>query len=471
MPRSHYKIACSMLFGSVVAMTGCAGIPEDRGLSDIQSLVEQIDVPGYVAPRIEPDSEPQTAEVDHLLARPLQLGEAENLGLRLNPAVRVHLAEVGLAHADLAQVGRISNPTLSFERFAADDYGVSLLFHIGDLLLLPLNRQIERDRLEAAQISAAAAILEQVAETRRAWFDAVAERQQFQRVERMLESARAEHNLSRQMSALGHTGALQAAQAEILLGELESMRVRQFLVTNDARERLIRVLGLWGEQARRLEVPARLPELPAMPQEIEAVERLAITNRLDVRLSRAVLRQVTTRLKVPRLETLMASLEAGPVREISDGEREAGWELEFEIPLFDTGAVRSERARLVVEQARANAESVAIAAASQARSAYLAHRSTWEMARHFEDQLLPLRNRVSRERLLRYNGMLISVFDLLADLRDAAALEARYVDSVRDFWLADTGLQQALAGGGGGGLNLSTGPGQMSPSAGDGDLH
>ena len=47
-----------------------------------------------------------------------------------------------------------------------------------------------------------------------------------------------------------------------------------------------------------------------------------------------------------------------------------------------------------------------------------------------------------------YNGMLISVFDLLEDVRDATNLQSAYVNAVRDFWLADTNLQQALTGSG-----------------------
>ena len=60
--------------------------------------------------------------------------------------------------------------------------------------------------------------------------------------------------------------------------------------------------------------------------------------------------------------------------------------------------------------------------------------------------MLPLRQQVSEERLLHYNGMLISVFDLLDDVRAAADLEASAIRAVRDFWLADARLQLALTG-------------------------
>ena len=52
--------------------------------------------------------------------------------------------------------------------------------------------------------------------------------------------------------------------------------------------------------------------------------------------------------------------------------------------------------------------------------------------------------------LLRYNGMLMSVFELLADSREQVAAVNGYIESLRDFWIAEsdlqTGADRALAG-------------------------
>ena len=50
--------------------------------------------------------------------------------------------------------------------------------------------------------------------------------------------------------------------------------------------------------------------------------------------------------------------------------------------------------------------------------------------------------------------MLISVFDLLDDVRSAAGVESNYIDAQRDFWLADANLQQALTGSGSSQMNF-----------------
>lgn len=59
---------------------------------------------------------------------------------------------------------------------------------------------------------------------------------------------------------------------------------------------------------------------------------------------------------------------------------------------------------------------------------------------------MPLRRRISEEHLLRYNGMLIGVFELLADARAQIAAVNGYIDALRDFWLARAALDMALVG-------------------------
>ena len=91
----------------------------------------------------------------------------------------------------------------------------------------------------------------------------------------------------------------------------------------------------------------------------------------------------------------------------------------------------------------------AVEARSEVREAYSAYRTSFDLAKHYRDEIVPLRKRISEENLLRYNGMLISVFELLADSREqVAAVErlhrgaARFLD--RRIGPAD-GADRALA--------------------------
>ena len=48
--------------------------------------------------------------------------------------------------------------------------------------------------------------------------------------------------------------------------------------------------------------------------------------------------------------------------------------------------------------------------------------------------------------MLRYNGMLVSVFELLADAREQAGAVNSTIDALKEFWLAHTRLEAALGG-------------------------
>lgn len=88
----------------------------------------------------------------------------------------------------------------------------------------------------------------------------------------------------------------------------------------------------------------------------------------------------------------------------------------------------------------------AINARSEVRESYTRYRSSHDIAKHYRDEIVPIRKRISDENLLRYNGMLISVFDLLADARSQVASVNSYIESLRDFWLSQSDLEMSLIG-------------------------
>ena len=48
--------------------------------------------------------------------------------------------------------------------------------------------------------------------------------------------------------------------------------------------------------------------------------------------------------------------------------------------------------------------------------------------------------------MLRYNGMLIGVFELLADSRDQILSVSAAINAQKQFWLTDAALQATLVG-------------------------
>jgi outer membrane protein TolC len=97
-------------------------------------------------------------------------------------------------------------------------------------------------------------------------------------------------------------------------------------------------------------------------------------------------------------------------------------------------------------QAVHRAADTATRARSEVREAYATYRTAFDIARQYRDDLVPLRKQISEELLLRYNGMLVSVFELLADARQQIATVSGAIDAKRDFFLAEANLELALTG-------------------------
>ena len=140
-------------------------------------------------------------------------------------------------------------------------------------------------------------------------------------------------------------------------------------------------------------------------------------------------------------------LELGYQRNSETGlPRQTGYEIEIRLPLFDWGDARNARAKYAYMQAVNRSADVAVRARSEVPEAYQAYRTTYDLAKHYRDEIVALRKRLSEENVLRYNAMLIGVFELLADARKQISSENAYLEALRDFWLADTTLDLALKG-------------------------
>jgi outer membrane protein TolC len=387
--------------------------------------------------------------VKELLAKPLGPTSAVQIALLNNPGLQASYAEVGIAEADLVQASRWRGPTFSFARLRRGDEIETergVFFDVLGLLTIPLSVKSQEKRLESIQHRAAGEALRVALQTRKAWFEAVAAQETARYMEQVKESAEASAELARRMAETGNFPKLTQAREQAFYAETTAQLARARHNATAARERLSRLMGLWGEDLR-FELPDRLPELPKAVREGGDLEAQALAQRLDVQGARREAESVAQSLGLTKATRFIDLLEVGLLRNTETGlERQEGWEIEFGIPLFDFGAARTTRAERLYMQAVNRTIETAIDARSEVRETYSAYRTAFDIARHYRDEIVPLRKRISEEVLLRYNGMLMSVFELLADSREQVAAVNAYIEAVRDFWFADADLQTALTG-------------------------
>ena len=168
---------------------------------------------------------------------------------------------------------------------------------------------------------------------------------------------------------------------------------------------------------------------------------------MDVQAARLGAEQLAKNLGLTKATRFVNVLEVGAVRNsYNDLPVQRGYTISLELPIFDWGTARVAKAEAIYMQSVNRAAETAINARSEVRQAYKGYRSSFDIARHFRDEIVPLKKRISEENQLRYNGMLIGVFELLADARSQIGSVQGYIDALRDFWIAQADLDMALIG-------------------------
>lgn len=434
---------------AALLLAGCASFSPDGGAGRVSELTRERTGQAVVVQRSEKDLETAGARVAELLGRPLTAESAVELALLNNRGLQASFSELGIAEADRVRAGRLANPSFSFGRLAG--HGVaeidrSVMFNVLGLLTLPVAGEVAQRQLEQAQVQAAMDAVGVVAEARKAFFGAVAAQGLVGYYEQVKEAADASNDLARRMLQAGNFNKLAQMREQAFYADATANLARARHQAVAERERLIRALGLSGDQLA-FELPDRLPDLPQQPIEPKDAEQTAIDKRLDVLLARRAVQATARSLGLTRSTRFINVLEAGYANKSQTGEpRHYGYEIQLELPLFDFGTTRAARAEALYMQAVHRTAEVAVNARSEVRESYSAYRTAFDLARHYRDEVVPLRKRISEENLLRYNGMLSSVFELLADARDQVTTVAAALEAQRDYWIAETNLQTALTG-------------------------
>ncbi|MGE8491071.1 MAG: TolC family protein, partial [Paraburkholderia nemoris] len=373
-----------------------------------------------------------------LLSRPLGMDDAIQIALLNNRGLQASYGELGIAEADLVQAGRLPNPGFTFSRtHGGNDLSISRTFTLGvlNVLTLPLSTRIESRRFEQTRLLAADAMLKVAADARRAYIGAVAAKQSAAYAEQVKDSAEAGAELALRMQQAGNFSKLDYAREQAFYAEAVAQVAKARQQSVAAREKLTRTMGLWGSQAQ-YDLPERLPDLPATRPELQDLEHFAMQNRLDIQAAKLQMQSVASSLGLSRATRFINALDVGYQNNFttSDG-REQGYEISVEIPIFDWGSSKVARAEAIYLQSANRVAETAINARSEVRESYSAYVTDYDVAKHYRDEVVPIRKTISDELLLRYNGMLASVFELLADSRDQIGAVNSYIDALKDYWL------------------------------------
>ncbi|MBI5603113.1 MAG: TolC family protein [Deltaproteobacteria bacterium] len=446
--RPSAATALATVLGALL-LGGCATFSPDGGFDAVESIAKERLNKEVTWIRSAADAGRVQERVKELLAGPLSVDDAVQVALLNNRGLQAVYSDLGISEANLVQAGRLRNPGFSYSRATGGgERKIESLvtFDFLQLLTMPTVLKIEGRRFEQAKLYVANEVLGIGAETQRAYYETLAAEQTAAYLEQVKTAAEAGAELARRMAAAGNWSRLDQAREQVFYAEATARLARARQAAVSQRERLTRLLGLWGGDIA-FKLPEHLPEIPAEKPELKDLEVLAISRRLDIRSARHETEALAESLGLTRATRFINVFELGDFRTTeTPGPEKRGYAIILEVPLFDWGGARVAMAESMYMQAVNRLAETAIGARSEVRVAYSAYLTAYDLAKHYQDEIVPLRKKISEENLLRYNGMLISAFELLADAREQVASVNATIEALRSFWVADADLKMALAG-------------------------
>ena len=143
-----------------------------------------------------------------------------------------------------------------------------------------------------------------------------------------------------------------------------------------------------------------VPDTMALPP-TQDLEAQAMRQRLDLQIAQRDTAATAAALGLTRASRFVNVLDAGYINKSSNAPRANGYEISFELPLFDWGDAKTAKAEALYMLAFHRSADTAIRARSQVRETYSAYRSAYDLARHYRDEVVPLYYQRDRDGLPR----------------------------------------------------------------------
>ena len=437
-------------FALVVALatSGCF-VTRGKGLDDVRAEAGKRGVTTVHWDQGTEADERARKRVRELLVAPVTADSAVEIALLHNRSMQAVYEELGVAQADLVEAGLLENPVLAGSvRFGNREriYGASIAQEFLSILALPMRKRLARAEWEQAKLRVTQRVLVFAADTRAAWFDAKAAELVAEMYRQVQGASSAGAELARRQHDAGNISDLTLAIEEDLAEQAKLDVADAEAELFATRERLIRMLGVWGADIG-FALAKELPALPTTEPPLEHLESVAIRRRLDLAADRRSAEIIARARRTTQLGRFIPGLTFGvEVEKEADGVVHAGPTIELGLPIFNWGQTRVARLDAQLRQAENELVASAVGVRSEVREArdrLLRSRARVDWCR---TTLIPLRERIVRLTKLHHDAMLLGPFDLLRAKQDEIDAYRTAIEANHDYWLARIDLERASGG-------------------------
>jgi cobalt-zinc-cadmium efflux system outer membrane protein len=442
-----------IVFLVTLTVVGCARVDARRDFADVGQAVRDRTGQNVQWRSGSAEDAQADAAVRDLLSRELDAEAAVQVALLNNRNLQASYEQLGIAQASLVRAGLLRNPIFDVDAKFLEGGGgtiveMAFLQNLGDVLTMSLRKRLATSQVQESKARVTGDVISLAAEVRRAFVELQAAQQMRELRQTTLAATDAAVTLARSMRDAGNITALDLASQQAMWeqAKLDLADAERRIFTG--RERLNAVMGLWGRDAMEWQLAARLPDPPADEPKLDRLERDAIEKSVTLACSKQQLDRAFQSLRPAQRNALLRGLEAGVAAERDPGSPWAfGPAVSVPVPLFDQSQAAVSIAGSEFRAARERYAAQAVEIRAAARAAAVELRSALDRARYQRSVILPLREQIVNETQQHYNAMQIGAFQLLQAKQQQIDGGARYVELLRDYWLARAAVDRIAAGG------------------------
>ena len=450
-----HQFRISMRILTLLLMTlfiGCAKVPHQPGFDLVKEDVS--DRIGYgLHWHTGPATDMQVAEnIEQLLGKPLTADSAVRITLINNRRIQEFYMDLGISKADLVHAGLLSNPVFDASvlfplKSGGTEINLGITQRFLDIFLIPLKKRIAQSQFEEVKAMVSSQIMDLAYDARIAFFEAQADVQRIELLRQKLLTAELSYDLAVRLREAGNITELVLHEQRDHY-ETSRLKLRQAETSlNLSREHLNRMMGLWGEQVL-WKIEDQLPEIQSEdledgfePSELESI---AIEASLDLEAARQRIITAGRLVGINDATALIPSFELGVKAEKND-DWALGPSVSFPLPLFNRGLARH-HGPFNFRKQQESYTALAVEIRSITRESVYKLESYKDMVIHYQNVILPLRERIVNETQLQYNAMEAGPMDLLRSKEHQIEAHLQYLTATKNYWIARARIEQLSSG-------------------------
>lgn len=383
--NTFHALVMATTRSAVVALTallvgGCA----TQTFEQPASLSADLKSRAGVAPDwTQPDAKAIDAQALHAAAmtalpNPLNEVDAVAIALDASPSIAKMIAQTSAMRAEAIDISTPSNPVLNFnsgvplDSMSAVPIFAMLMFQVDELWKQPLRSEVARDNYQAALLSLGASAVALAVETRVAWHEVAMRSEERNFAQNDLQITENLLAIARERLAVGEsTGdAVAKSQAELTDAHHRLAQAREMLSVAQ-----LSLMALLGRAEASTDWRTGAPDSSSafaihapIANEQKLLAALA-DSRLDVRAAQAQANAAKSKVELARKSrSNKLDLGAGFDRDM-EGEQSAMFSASVELPIFNNGSARINKAEAELQTANIEAERVRQAAIIELRGA------------------------------------------------------------------------------------------------------